>query len=194
MKMVTIVLCSLMMLLGNAAFANDKALQNALAKAQYMLRQNTAEKQQLQQKLDALEKEFKEYKDQAGSKLAAKESTSKKLGRTLALDESTSAELQGNYVELLELFRQEQAVANDLDQKLTDKVAQFDQCRDHNLNLFEVNKEILGQYKDKGFWDVVASNEPFTGIKQVEIENIIQEYQFKNEDLLIEDPVASHAN
>ncbi|WP_290577262.1 hypothetical protein [Ketobacter sp.] len=171
--------------------AEDRALQNALAKAQYMLRQTTAEKQELQQQLDAVRKELEQQKEQAASALAAKEKSTRKLGDKLDLYNEKYTELQTQYLDLLSLLREQQSINADLDEKLATEVARFDQCRNHNLELFTLNQEILGKYKDKGFWDVVAKSEPVTGFKQVEIENIIQEYRFENEDLLIDGTLIS---
>ena len=45
-----------------------------------------------------------------------------------------------------------------------------------------MNDRLIDNYNNKGVWDSIVQNEPFTGIKQVEIENILQEYRFANED------------
>ena len=173
------------------AQAEDRALQNALAKAQYMLRQTTSEKQDLQRQLDTAKKELEEQKKESAHVLAAKEKSSKKMGDKLNLYNEKYTELQNQYLDLLSLLREQQSINAELDTKLAAEVARFDQCRNDNLELFTLNQEILGKYKDKGFWDVVAKNEPITGFKQVEIENIIQAYRFENEDLLVDETLLS---
>ena len=171
--------------------AEDRALQNALAKAQYMLRQTTSEKQDLQRQLDAARKELEDQKKASASALAAKEKSSKKMGDKLDLYNEKYTELQNQYLDLLSLLREQQSLNVELDTKLAAEVARFEQCRNDNLELFTLNQEILGKYKDKGFWDVVAKNEPVAGFKQVEIENIIQAYRFENEDLLVDETLVS---
>ncbi|MDY6920893.1 MAG: hypothetical protein SV765_11870 [Pseudomonadota bacterium] len=169
------------------AIANTKDLQNALAKAQYMLRQATQEKQELSGKVAQLEQEIKQLKEQTARKIAAEESASDKLSNKLDMYQQKFTELRANYVELLDSYRQEQAKSTELSDKLAQASQEFQQCKTDNLALYGVNQELLGKYEDKGFWDLLAKNEPFTGIKQVEIENLIQTYQFKNEDLLVKD-------
>ena len=51
--------------------AEDRALQNALAKAQYMLRQITAEKQGLERQLHDKEEQLELLNQESESKLAA---------------------------------------------------------------------------------------------------------------------------
>ena len=35
-------------------------------------------------------------------------------------------------------------------------------------------------------WEVMQESEPFTGFKAVKLENLIQDYQYKNEDLKLD--------
>ncbi len=171
--------------------AEDRALQNALAKAQYMLRQITAEKQGLERQLHDKEEQLELLKQESESKLAAREKASAKLGDKLALYNEKYSELQARYLDLLSVLRQQQADNESLDKALAVQKNQFEQCRNHNLDLYSINNEILGKYKDKGFWDVLHASEPLTGFKQVEVENIIQHYRFRNEDHLVNDSPGS---
>ena len=182
---------SVVMLVANTAMADQKALQNALAKAQYMLRQAAAEKQELQQQLSSVQKEFDGYKKDAANKLAAREARSNKLSKSLGVYEEEYQSLRDKYVNLVGLFKEEQQKSTDLRGTLEEQVAQYEQCRVDNLELFSVNQEILGKYEGKGLFDVIARREPITGIKKVAIENIVQEYQFKNEDLLNQEPAVA---
>ena len=52
-----------------------------------------------------------------------------------------------------------------------------------------LNDKLVNAYNDKGFWDAFAQHEPFTGIKSVKIENMLQEYRFSNEDLKVDPTV-----
>ncbi|HAG94284.1 MAG TPA: hypothetical protein DCL78_09175, partial [Gammaproteobacteria bacterium] len=89
--------------------AEDRALQNALAKAQYMLRQITAEKQGLERQLHDKEEQLELLKQESESKLAAREKASAKLGDKLALYNEKYSELQARYLDLLSVLRQQQA-------------------------------------------------------------------------------------
>ena len=43
-----------------------------------------------------------------------------------------------------------------------------------NLSLYQVNRELLSQYKEKSAWDALRQREPFTGISEVASENEVQ--------------------
>lgn len=59
------------------------------------------------------------------------------------------------------------------------------QCTEQNRALQSVNREILARYQDKGFWQKLAELEPFTGIGAVETENMIEDYHYKLDHLQI---------
>ncbi len=62
----------------------------------------------------------------------------------------------------------------------------IEMCEKKNMVLYELNVEILDRYKKKGAWDALLQAEPFTQIRKVEIENIIQEYKEKLENQTME--------
>lgn len=56
-------------------------------------------------------------------------------------------------------------------------------CQARNDSLYQTNTELLEAYRDKGAFDALKQREPFTGVGSVKVENTVQEYQFKLEDL-----------
>ena len=52
-------------------------------------------------------------------------------------------------------------------------------CETKNVELFKIGSEILSRYANVGFGDVVATREPFIGVKRVELQNLVQDYQDK---------------
>jgi len=52
-------------------------------------------------------------------------------------------------------------------------------CEGKNAKLYELNVEMMGKYRSKGVLDALSHAEPFTGIKDVELENVLQEYRDK---------------
>ena len=167
-----------------AAFA-DKALQNALAKAQFMLRQANAEKVALQKEKNDLQKAFDQYKDDMEQEVKAKDRGNKKLNNQIAGVKEKYVELHNQFIGLRERYVASVKEIQALNSSLQNEKDNFQLCYENNRKLFDVNKEILGQYEHKGFWDVVNQSEPVLGLKQVEIENLVQDYQYKNEDLLV---------
>lgn len=191
MKTISLMLAALLLMPG-AAFA-DKALQNALAKAQFMLRQANAEKITLQKEKNELQQAFDAYKEEKEQEIRSKEKGNRKLSgqisdikdRYVALHGEFN-ELRGRYIETLQENKQ-------LQSNLNIQKENFQLCFDNNRKLFDVNQEILSQYEGKGFWEVVNQKEPMLGLKQVEIENLVQEYQYKNEDLLVSEALLNES-
>lgn len=54
-----------------------------------------------------------------------------------------------------------------------------------NKGLQEVNQQLIGKYKDKGFWQQLAELEPLTGIGRVETENQAEQYRYKLKQLKV---------
>jgi hypothetical protein len=169
----------------HAQQAADKAAQAAVAKAQFMLRQVSGEKaalevknQELQKQIDALTKK---------TQVMEKEQKVSELGKEKMSDQITGIKdkyvvLVGKYNELREAFIAEKKNNQKAELKMQERDGFIHQCVENNRKLFTINQEILGKYEDKGFWDVFNQQEPFTGLSQVEIENLVQDYQFQNED------------
>lgn len=65
----------------------------------------------------------------------------------------------------------------------------IEMCEKKNMALYELNIDILDKYKKKGVWSALLQTEPFTQIKKVEMENIIQEYKEKLENQRMEETI-----
>lgn len=179
----------LAMLISGGAYAdNSDAAKNALAKAQYMLRQVSAEK-------SALEKEVAKQKDQIDALL--KENSKAKLD----LNNSKSAinpqdevvkNLRESGQKIQTKFQEEAGrnaelldINNQLEKRLASQTENFDVCYGNNKKLYDINQEILGKYQNKGFWDALKQKEPFTSIERVNVENLVQDYQYNIESLRV---------
>jgi chromosome segregation ATPase len=61
-------------------------------------------------------------------------------------------------------------------------------CEDKNLKLYGVATEIMDKYRNQGVWDAVKRREPFTGLRQVEVENLLEEYRDRADEARVEVP------
>ena len=52
-------------------------------------------------------------------------------------------------------------------------------CEAKNVILYGYAEEVLRRYKNKGVWASLSQQDPLFGLKQVEVENVVQEYQLK---------------
>ncbi len=50
-------------------------------------------------------------------------------------------------------------------------------AEDKNARLYGLARELIDKYRSQGFWDAVKRKEPFTGLKQVEVENLLEGYR-----------------
>jgi chromosome segregation ATPase len=167
------------------AFAEDKALD----RAQFMLRQLNAQKVQLEQKNAQLTAEIEQLKKESEQKLKKEQAGNEKLDSAVKKRDEYITSLKEKLKETVIALRKsesERLQANNNSKALD---TEFKRCVENNHTLVVMNDKLIDNYNKKSCWDTIAQNEPFTGIKQVEIENILQEYRFKNEDLEINSKV-----
>jgi septal ring factor EnvC (AmiA/AmiB activator) len=161
----------------------DKALE----RAQFMLRQLNAQKVQLEQQNSQLKKELDAIKKDAAKQEKKAKAGSKKLSQSNKKKDAYIAKLKEKLKQTMIALRKsesERLQANKMGMSVDTK---FKQCVTNNHHLVKMNDKLIDNYNNKGCWDTITHNEPFTGLKQVEIENILQEYRFANEDYMILD-------
>jgi len=182
----------------NAEPKQESAGQQALKKAQGVVRQLTEEKRALEtEKADLLEQLKKllvivrqleplpavvqQQKEQSESLRTA--------NTTLESQLLSEREKQQNLQrKLKEIVAEAKLIQND-NQLLVEAVNEREHwislCSDKNKQLIEANHGLVIKYQDKSFWDKVAEIEPFTGIAKVETQNTVESYQFKLDDLKV---------
>jgi len=165
----------------------------ALSRAQYMVRQMNAELNQLktvQQNLltekTVQEKEFNALQKKY-DKLQAKSDKNKKSmnGKVLEIRQQYRDEV-GAHTDTRKLLAMKIQEKNKLFNIATEQTQAIDRCVGNNKKLYEINLELLSVYEKKGVWDSVTQAEPFSGLSQVQIENLVDDYQYKLEDLRVE--------
>lgn len=179
----------LLTLMCSGTYANNSdAAKNALAKAQYMLRQVSAEKAALEkevntqkEKLDTLLKENSQIKlELKNSKLAVNPQD-----EVVKVLKENGQQIQSKFQEQAKINEQLSDKNTQLEARLTSQNKNFDVCYSNNKKLYAINKEILGQYENKGFWDALKQREPFTSLERVKVENLVQDYQYDIESLSV---------
>jgi hypothetical protein len=50
-------------------------------------------------------------------------------------------------------------------------------CQTHNGQLYAIGREMMQKYRDKSCQDALAQAEPFTGLKKVEVENLLETWR-----------------
>lgn len=182
----------------SVAMAQDANAQKALAKAQYLLRQASAEKAELQTQLDAskqqvekLTKELASTKSGAGSD---KQKLEQKYGEALTQWKTHGDKLNEQLEVARAQIKKEAEQHAQLETSLKTQSDNFALCYDNNKKLYSINQDLLGRYQHKGIVDVLGQKEPFTGLKQVEVENLIQDYQYQIDSLKIKNSSVDSIN
>lgn len=150
-------------------WAADAEDQKVL-RIQRMLRQVSQERDSLQAENTRLKGEIEEL-DRKHT--GAKKSSDAALAKSRESNATLGAELQRTEQNL----RQIQAEKNLLQETVVGQAQQLETCQSHNVKLLQVNRDLLGQYENKGFFDSLMQREPIIGLKGVELENILQDYQ-----------------
>ncbi|NBV76163.1 MAG: hypothetical protein EBR59_09450 [Methylococcaceae bacterium] len=165
----------------------NSASDQALKKAQGMLRQLSDEKNvlakensELKVKLETLEKQIKILEPLKAEVDKLKHGFDNLKESNLGL----SGQLQSSKEKLHDQDKKNTQLNSELaqlTQSLTDSQFQKQQCIDNNQQLIAEGQKLQRYFAEKNLWDQVLESEPFTGISHVQVENILQEYLLKLE-------------
>ena len=194
-RWIAAVICTVGLVAGNVALAQTarsggNANAQLLQQMQQLASERTAmqaENAHLKKDLDDVRKERDQLKKAQLAVDQRAKSSEAALARTTAQRESTEQELtqlKAKMQELIGKFRETLQTLRDAEtqQAATKTVlAAHDRdlktCIDRNLALYKLNGEVLTRMEKRGVWARVAEAEPFTKIKRVELENLVDDYK-----------------
>jgi chromosome segregation ATPase len=199
-------LCLTGALLGGNAWAQDKAAsreREALRKAQQQMQQVKQEKAALEAKVAGVEQEKNQLAAEKaklagqvrGSQARAKEDAAKSKALLVERDalaqdkqalltqktslEKQLADMSAKLANTEQQLTQIRAQKVQTDSNLTARVQQLASCEDKNAKLYTHGRDLIKQCTDRSATDTLLRLEPFTGIKRVGIENVLEEYRDK---------------
>jgi chromosome segregation ATPase len=143
--------------------------------------------------LAALKKERDAAKAHVGvSPAALTQATQAKESAEASAEKSRKqiTELVGRYRELAASLRDTEADRNKLRDQLTKRNAAFDQCAQDNFQLYALTAQVLDRYEHVGLFTKASAAEPFTRITRTRIENLVDEYRERAEQLRAGKPTA----
>ncbi len=162
-----------------AVLADNKALE----RAQFMLRQINSQKVQLEKQNAGLKTELATLKKESAKQIKKQKAGNKKLGMAGKKKDKYILKLREKLKQTMMALRKSEVdrlQANNIGQSLD---TELKRCVNNNHALVSMNDKLVDNYTKKGCWDSILQDEPFTGINQVKVENILQQYRFENEDL-----------
>lgn len=152
-----------------AAWAADAEDQKA-ARIQRMLRQVSQERDTAQAEVARLKAELEELNRKH---TGARKNSDAALAKSRESITALSADMQ----QTTQNLRRTESERSLLQETLVGQAQQLEACESNNVKLLQVNRDLLEQYEKKGLFDSFMQREPITGLKGVELENIVQDYQ-----------------
>jgi chromosome segregation ATPase len=194
----TLIGAMLMLALTGVGFAADTDSRDAreremLRRAQEALRQSQSDNSELARaKLDAEQKLKAASEELASARNSSKAGTASlrtQLQASAAAQAELTRKLEDASRQLTALTTQHHDTVGQLAsreselkqvrQDLEQSKAAGASCEAKNLQLYEYFQELLNRYQKKGVWAALSQKEPFTGLKEVSTENVVQEYREK---------------
>ncbi len=162
--------------------------------------QFAAEKAQLQSQLASARKDLEDAraklqaagKEASGSRsgLAALKAQLAQAQEARQAAEASRDQLQAKLQELLDKYRQNtgalaglETERGQLKQDLASATARLDVCAQRNVALYDAMNEALAKLGRGGFFTAMGRTEPFTKIERVRLENMVDEYRQRAEEL-----------
>lgn len=194
---------------GSASAQVERSGGGANAQLALQYQQVVAERTQLQEENEKLKKDSgdlkKQLEDARHQSTAAKSAEANRNQAQLAAAQAAQdrsarelADTKGKMQELVDRYREVatnlRGVETDLTQarqQLSDSKTAFDKCAQDNVALYRVTDEVLNRYAHQSLFGSAARAEPFTRIKQTQIENLALEYRERADQLRVKTSPAS---
>lgn len=151
-----------------------------------------AENDRMKKELAEITKErdaLKSARASADRRLQASESEVARAARERETADGETEKLKERMQELVAKFRETANTLRDVEseraafkQSLTEQSSALSSCKAKNESLFKLNDEVLTRLEDQGVLSRMASAEPFTKIKRVQLQNLVDEYRYQAEE------------
>jgi len=120
----------------------------------------------------------------AAAELAQVNARRETTERELTQYKAKLQELIGKFRETVQKLRDVEIDGSAAKQSLATRDRELKACVDHNVALYRLNDEVLTHFEQQGFWSRVGQSEPFTKIKHIQNENLIDDYRLRAQDQL----------
>lgn len=179
-----------------AANKDQKKERQALRRMQQQLDEVQQQKSALDQEKTVLEETLKKTSNETESHKRSAASAAAKASRLeqdIEAARKETAELRTQLDEAgkrnEELSGQRKQLEQDLKNTAAALTKQNDQtklCETHNGELYRISRELADWYINKGAMNAILEAEPFTAMKRVEMENLLETYRDKIEGQRLE--------
>lgn len=170
--------------------------RQAVRRVQQQLNEAQQQKLALEQEKKGLEEELKKNHDEAESQKRSAVRAAARVSRYEKDIEAANKEKTGLHAQLdaagkqnEELSGQRKQLEQDLKQTTAALAKQTEQrklCETKNGELYRIGLELVGWYNNKGAFNAILEAEPFTRMKSIEMENLLEDYRDKLEGQRLE--------
>lgn len=146
-----------------------------------------ADKETAERELDKVRSGEASSKRQLASERAARSRIEAELKSLQAESEALKARLADTEKQLADSVALQRATAQTLAQvesakkktegQLSGKAHDLQVCQTHNGQLYAIGREMMQKYRDKSCQDALVQAEPFSGLKKVEVENLLETWR-----------------
>ncbi|ODT79184.1 MAG: DNA repair protein [Nitrosomonadales bacterium SCN 54-20] len=185
---------------GGATDRNVKKERQMLRRMQQQLNEVQQQKSALDEEKTALEetlknagKETESHKKSAASAAARASRLEKDIEAAGREKAELSAQLKEAQKQNQELDLQRKQLEQDLKVKSASLAKEGEQrnlCETNNGELYRIGRELVDWYASKGPLNAILEAEPFTGMKSVEMENLLENYREKLETRHLEPSIS----
>ncbi len=118
----------------------------------------------------------------AEAALARSNSQRESAEHEIEQQKAKTQELIGKFRETIQTLRDTESQFTASKQTLATRDQELKTCVDRNVALYDLNGEVLARLENRGVWSRMAQAEPFTKIKRVQLENLIDDYKSRAAD------------
>jgi septal ring factor EnvC (AmiA/AmiB activator) len=183
------------LLSGSAAAQVERSGGGANAQLAMQYQQVVTERTQLQEENEKLKKDMGDLKKKLDdakheltaskaadavriqTQLAAAQAARDSSAKDLEVARSKMQELVDRYRETTTTLRTVETDRAQVTQQLAASKAEFDKCAQDNVSISQITAEVLNRYEHQHLFSDLGRAEPFTKIKQTQIENLVLEYR-----------------
>jgi len=189
--------------LAGSLFPEAMATSNKDSKERQALRRVQVQLNEMQQQKSALEQEkvsLAEQTEEMKKKAVSLEADAAKANaRRVALDKELEGlrkeksdisdkyqdaakglqEMTSKHSEALQALQRRELEIKRYEAEVARQTRQVEMCEGKNSQLYQINVELMDKYQSKGVFGALLQAEPFTQMKSVEVENLLQEYRDK---------------
>jgi chromosome segregation ATPase len=192
----------------DAQTARSGGASGGNAQLTQQLQQLASERTAMQAEHARMKKEIEELRQERDALKAAQKASGQRarveseaaFARSARERDAAEAELarvEERTQELIEKFRETAQTLREVEtdratvkQAIAQQSRELEACVSTNMQLYTLNDEVLTRLGQQGFWSRAAQAEPFTKLKRVELENLIDEYRARADDQKLTPPGA----